>query len=254
MGACDGDCYTSACPDLVDPTTWDVIRRVVFKYLDGGEWVRRPVTDETCFYRKVVDWVERLNNWSDTWGGAGMNTLEWIGHAGGYACHDYSCHNKGRALDVNRIQWNGVACDIYGRDWNSDNRTKRRRYLAVDACCRWHFKYVLDGWYNAQHANHIHVDDARAPVLDKNHESDVVFVQAVCNNFNGAGLTIDGDWGPATQEAWRDLNNAWRYDTRTCDPFTTVSGYRQWLNYVMAHGFADAAARDAIYTTSECYG
>jgi len=106
----------------------------------------------------------------------------------------------------------------------------------------------------AQYASHIHVEDDRDPVLSKVSASDTVFVQAVCNSFNSAGLAIDGDWGSATQAAWQDLNDAWRYDTSTCDPFTSVSAYRQWLNYVMAHGFADAKAADAIYTASDCYG
>jgi hypothetical protein len=139
---------------------------------------------------------------------------------------------------------------MYGGDYNAGDRTVRRRYIAVDASCRRYFKYTLDGWYNPDHTNHIHVDLHTVPVFSKDSISDTGFIQAVCNNFDGAGLEIDGVWGPKTQDAWRDVNDAWRYNG--CDPFSNEVATAEWCNFVMAHGFADEPASAAILRSPLC--
>ncbi len=253
MGACDGGCYTTTCPSLVNPKEFDAIDGTPLKKLQNGSWVQGKVTEESCFYDILVSWIQTLRFFSSAYGGSGLSTLKWVGNAGGRVCKSTSsCHNKGRALDLSKVVWNGVTVDMYGGDHASTNRTKRRRYLAVDACCRRYFKYTLDGWYDAAHSGHIHVDNDRVPVLDKQSESDTKFVQAVCNNFNGAGLAIDGVWGQRTQDAWVALNRAWDYRLTKCDPFTTEVAYSDWCNYVMAHGFRDAGANSAVYRSQLC--
>jgi hypothetical protein len=127
-------------------------------------------------------------------------------------------------------------------------------YLAVDASGRRYFKYTLNGWYgnlvSDNHVFHIHVEDHATSVLDKSKIADVSFVQAVCNNFNGAGLKIDGVWGPATRDAFRAINNAWSFSANTCDPETSSSAWFEWNNLVMKHGFSDRAA--GAYTSIIC--
>jgi hypothetical protein len=138
--------------------------------------------------------------------------------------------------------------NIYGHDHASGDKTRRRRYLAVDASCRRYFDSTLDGWYNADHRNHIHMDNHKTPHLDRDSRSDTVFVQAVCNNFNSAGLAIDGSWGPATQDAFEKINREWGYP-QDCNPAWNEGHWREWCAQVMRHGFNDVTAG---YYNSSC--
>lgn len=242
-------CSDSTTCGMNDPKTFDAIDRTPIKYGWPGNYSRINVRAERTFYQLLVDWIQPLRYFSDAFGGNGMDDLRWIGHVGAYYCKE-GCHGRGRAIDLNRIQWNGVAVNMYGGDHNSSDRKVRRRYLAVDASCRRFFKYTLDGWYNADHRNHIHADNHTAPILSRSSVSDTGFVQAVCNNFSGAGLNVDGSWGSATQNAWQDLNDAWGYNG--CDPFANEVSYAEWCNFVMAHGFADASASDRVYRSVLC--
>jgi hypothetical protein len=201
---------------------------------------------ERTFYDKCVEWRDTLELESAAHGNSHYNKLEMIGHIGFFVSKYNSCHCIGKAFDLTKVKWNGVDSEPCDGDHASPFRTQRRRYLAVDASLRKHFKWVLDGWYDALHANHIHAS-AHYPlqstiVLDKNSQSDTVFVQAVCNNFNGANLVIDGIWGPATGAAFNDINLDWDFSVAACDPFTSHDAYVDWLHRVMIAGFADISA------------
>jgi hypothetical protein len=201
---------------------------------------------ERTFYDKCVEWRDTLELESSAHGNSDYNTLEMIGHIGFFVSKYNSCHCIGKAFDLTKVRWNGVDSEPCDGDHASNSRTKRRRYLAVDASLRKHFKWVLDGWYDLPHTSHIHAS-AHYPVqstivLDKNSESDTVFVQAVCNNFDGGGLVIDGIWGNATDSAFNDINLAWDFSVAACDPFTSHDAYVDWLHRVMAAGFADVGA------------
>jgi hypothetical protein len=242
-------CSGSTTCGMNDPKTFDAIGPTPIKYGSPGDYTRKEIRCERKLYTELVDWLATLKQYSTVFGGWGMNEVKYLGHVGAYVCKP-GCHGVGQAFDINRIQWNGVATDMYGGDHNAGDRTVRRRYIAVDASCRRYFKYTLDGWYNPDHTNHIHVDLHTVPVFSKDSISDTGFIQAVCNNFDGAGLEIDGVWGPKTQDAWRDVNDAWRYNG--CDPFSNEVATAEWCNFVMAHGFADEPASAAILRSPLC--
>lgn len=195
--------------------------------------------------------MQRLKDESDLHGDSAYNSLNWLAHIGMFTCKA-GCHGQGKAIDIRRIKWNGTDCCPGGGDHAASSRTVRRRYLAVDATLRMYFKFVLDGWFTTatcgaddnSHTNHFHAETHFAVsdiVLDKGACSDTVFIQAVCNNFNGAGLTIDGDWGPLTQAAWDDINNAWGWGG--CgSPFSSHTAYEKWLHRVVYAGFSDVGA------------
>ena len=233
-------CSGSQTCGMENPKTFDGIDGTPIKYGSPGNYRRIEIQAETAFHTRMKNWVGTLRLFSRTYGPPAFNELQWLGHAGAYVCKD-GCHGQGRAFDLNYVKWNSYALNIFGGAHASAARGVRRRYLAVDASCRRWFKYTLNGWY-PNHHNHIHFDNHTAPVLSKTSTSDVRFVQAVCNNFNFAGLTIDGNWGPATQRAWQKINNKFAYEPTTYRPFSSVSGYAVWLNLVMKHGFKNVPA------------
>jgi len=71
------------------------------------------------------------------------------------------------------------------------------------------FDTVITFGYDAAHEDHIHFDngDLLHPI-DDNFRSDGCIVQMACNYLNGASLTIDGNWGSSTENAFNDLRSA----------------------------------------------
>ena len=157
----------------------------------------------------------------------------YVATAGAYVNRP-GAHGLGRAFDLDVVRWRNRTSAPYWGHHRSPSGADRRRYLAVDALLRRRFKYVLDGWFNAAHTNHIHVDDlGGALVLSKRFRSDTVFVQAVCNNFLGTRLLIDGLWGPATERAFGET----RRRLRVAGPMVSSSWrWRAWLYRVAVHG------------------
>lgn len=262
--ACSGTCWSNDCESerpWNNPKSFNDINGTPIKEWDGNSWVLHTDRAETCFYNQLVDWIQDLRYFSSVYGNSNFNTLEFLGDAGAGVCkpdNATSCHDRGRAYDLEHVRFNGYNVKIYTEyDWQSPERSRRRRYLAVDAVCRMHFKYVLDGWYgnwnNDNHVFHIHMEDRFNTVLDKDSHSDTLFVKAVCNNFNGAGLNLgNADWTTATQDAWRDLNRAMGFRPADCDVFTNEIAYQDWLRHVAAMGFWDAGASAQIYRSPLC--
>jgi hypothetical protein len=235
---------------IANEVTYDSIQAIPLKYWNGSNWVQQNVRTTSGFRDRLIEWKDSLKFFSDNFAAGWFDTLQWIGHLGTYNCKN-GCHGLGRAIDIAFVQWNGYAVNIRTGAHASGDRTMRRRYLAIDAICRKYFRYTLDGWYNSDHYNHIHVDNDNAPVFSKSSESDTKFIQAVCNNFNGAGLTIDGVWGTNTQNAWSNINNAWSYNTSVCNAFSVAADTAEWCHQVARHGFDDVGAGKYL---SKCYG
>ncbi|MDJ0771426.1 MAG: hypothetical protein QNJ12_21750 [Ilumatobacter sp.] len=186
------------------------------------------------FYNKLVYWKRNTEWAANNYGNYG--TITWMASAGFYV-NKGGQHGAGTAMDLDRIRWSSgkISSPYYGHHATS-SLTLRRRYYALDACCRRYFRWVLDGYYPG-HADHIHADFAALPTkFSKSSTSDTRFIQAVCNNFNSAGISVDGVWGPNTQAA---------YDAATAkigvtgDPFTSSTKTRLWCWEVVKHGFAN---------------
>ena len=126
---------------------------------------------------------------------------------------------------------------MIGQDWRSGDGALRKRYYAVDATLRAHFRWSLDHTYNAAHADHIHSDFGGLPVvLGTGSSSDVGWVQRALNEFQGAGLAEDDIWGPLTNGAFQTSRQ--RLGVTAGNPHTETASYRAWLDAVARKGFA----------------
>lgn len=78
-----------------------------------------------------------------------------------------------------------------------------RRYWGFAAICRANSSFVLHGFYNAEHEDHIHQDNMVSIAFDPNSETGVTLVQAVLNTIFGQspGAPIDGHYGNDTKAA-----------------------------------------------------
>lgn len=186
------------------------------------------------FYDRLVLWIRDLRSLS-----SGYGTLNYLVSAGFYV-NKSGQHGAGTAMDLDYVNWSsGTVCSPLDRHHASGTLAVRRRYLAVDAVCRRRFRYVLDGWYDSAHVDHIHSDFGGLPaVCVKSSSSDTKFVQAMCNDFMGSGLAVDGIWGSLTQSAF---NTAKSRLGVTGDPHTSSSAWMGMLSGVAQDGFANRA-------------
>jgi hypothetical protein len=225
-----------------------------FDHLDGvplGYWrwkdgtagrrvERRTFYATHDFHRRLVVWVRDLKDVSLRYGGlVGMDRLVT---AGTYVNKPLE-HGKGMAFDLDQVRWSNGVVTPYAREHASANLATRRRYLAVDAVSRRHFHWVLDGGFNADHADHLHLDTAGGTlVCDRTARSDTAFVQQVVNAFQGGRLAVDGAWGPGTQQAFDESR---RRLAIVGDPHTTPAVWQHWLLRVASCGFAGVAFSQA---------
>lgn len=163
---------------------------------------------------------------------ASYGGLVYFGTAGAYV-NKPKFHGMGRAFDLDNVRWRNVSCTPLRGHHIHRYRIVRRRYIGVDAVARRWFKYVLDGWYNGAHRDHLHFDDGGgALVFNVSYRSDVVFVQAAANAMMNAGLVVDGIYGPKTNRAFRTMKNRLDIPHRVS---TDVAAYRRFLARLARH-------------------
>lgn len=154
-----------------------------------------------------------------------------------------SWHNAGRAFDLARLRLGGdveVTCRYdQWRDLSGDPLTEARRgYWAVAASLHKHFAYVLTYLYNAQHHNHIHIDNGRSgsemSLFSGRSPAQIQAVQGICRYLWDAPMEITGAYDRATREAVAKIIG----DLPTGDGLTEdLSDQRTWA------AFLDASVR-----------
>lgn len=187
-----------------------------------------------AYYDQLVNWIRDLRSLSSAYG-----SVTYLVSAGFYV-NKPGQHGAGTAMDLDHVEWSsGTVCTPLDRHHSSGDPALRKRYLAVDAVCRRRFHWVLDGWYNAAHQDHIHADFGGLPVnCRKSATSDTFYVQAMCNNFRNAGLAVDGIWGPRTQAAFDGAKAALGV---VGDPHTSTGVWQSMLSSIAQHGFANTS-------------
>lgn len=195
---------------------------------------RRTFASTNQFHDRLVGWVRDLRTLAEAHGG--LRSMQRIVSAGAYV-NKPGQHGLGQAIDIDEVRWANGAITPYRREHLSRDRAVARRYLALDAVCRRHFRWVLDGGYNAAHADHLHLDfGGGAPRCDKASRSDTAFVQMACNAHMGSGLRVDGVWAERTQAAFAESRRRLQVGG---DPHRVTADWRAWLGRVAACGFAD---------------
>lgn len=205
-----------------------------FRWTDGTAGRNPRQLTFACtnaFYSRLVAWIRDLRKLSAAGGLTGLNRIVT---AGAYV-NKPGQHGMGQAIDVDEVRWGNWTISPYARHHAHSNIAAVRRYLALDAVCRRHFRWVLDAGYNAAHQDHLHLDFGGGAVrLAKSSRSDTAFVQMACNAHMGSGLKVDGVWGAKTQSAFelsrRRLNIGG-------DPFNNTGHYQAWLGEVARCGF-----------------
>jgi hypothetical protein len=200
----------------------------------GQRTEHQTFASTVAFHQRLVVWRRDLADLAQRFGG--LTGMDRIVTAGTFVDKPGQ-HGLGQAFDLDQVRWANGTITPYWREHASPHGRPVRRYLALDAVCRRHFRWVLDGRYNAAHEDHLHLDFGGGPVgLDRTSRSETVFVQQVLNQHQGAGLAYDGQWGGRTQAAFDESCRRLRIKG---SPLTSADAWREWLFRVASCGFAD---------------
>lgn len=129
-----------------------------------------------------------------------------------------SYHHKNRAFDLD-----GLVMDA--GNWVADTFPERPLlYLAIESILRRHFGTVLAYDYNADHEDHFHFDNGRAPGFKNLAKSHVIYLQNALFFVYDIPVGRDGVWGPETSGASTDLRN-----NLGIGPFSTLANWMKFL-------------------------
>lgn len=120
-----------------------------------------------------------------------------------------SWHNTGRAFDLCALVSGGTVLASMRRDqWpNPNDPALLRPYWGVAASLHLHFAYVLTYLYDANHSNHIHIDNSvsgtGASTFTGRSKVQNQAVQAISTQVWGRPTPSNGSWDSATQREVR---------------------------------------------------
>lgn len=180
--------------------------------LAGLPLVYEPDQRQSAFRFDAAFFV-RLEGWASGLGDvlpSAPTTLTTYGSwtDGGTACDSW--HHAGRAFDLAGVRLaDGTEVSCRWDRWRDLEGTAlalaRRRYWTLAAGLHQRFAYVLTYLYDAQHANHIHVDNGRSGNADSTFSSrsgvQVHVVQALCSYVWDDPVELTGTWDTPTQDA-----------------------------------------------------
>ena len=203
-------------------------------YDRGGSRIRPTFRCSRDFHASLTAWVHMFQAASYR---AGLGRIVLLVTAG-FFVNKAGEHGRGNAGDLDLVVWEGGReCRPIRGDHASLQQWRRRRYLGTEGTIRQHFRWVLNGHY-PNHADHFHFDTSGLPVrLSVGSKSDTLFIQAVCNDFNGAELVVDGVWGPKTRTAFDALLSA--RSLRQLQPLADPGDYKQFLRVVTHCGLTN---------------
>jgi hypothetical protein len=237
MGHCSG--YSAISRDYLGNTAWYLGHRTAYNSNGTGIHGGRHVEHFNSTFATACDnWAVSLNSIAQAYSG---RSIAWIGDVGVGVCKT-GYHGQARAMDLTHIRFsNGSFVDM-NYSWRSARTlAERRLYVATAAQCRRYVGTVLTCWYNADHENHIHMDNGTAVTyLRTGVTTDTTLVQASCNFLNGESLAVDGAWGPLTDAAYGRLLT--KFNMNCLNPKTTTSHAQTFLLYIARHGYANATA------------
>jgi hypothetical protein len=134
---------------------------------------------------------------AELWRVCGHGPAEVVTSAGAWTDKPGN-HGRGRAFDLDGIFW---ADRTFVTLHDGFNGRDRKFYFGVECVIRKHFGQVLDYFYNADHRDHFHFDDAVAVGFRQGSFATVSFLQGALRFVHGIPVGLDGRWGPKTRDA-----------------------------------------------------
>jgi len=134
----------------------------------------------------------------------------WI--SGGPRCDSW--HHSGRAFDLSRLrlapgQFLSARYDQWRTTSGAALQRHLRDYWGLAASLHQHFAFVLTYLYNAQHHNHVHIDNGRSgnqlATFSSRSRVQVQAVQGMLTYLWDRPVGLTGAWDGATRRAVRQV-------------------------------------------------
>lgn len=171
---------------------------------------RAPIafTFEDEFFGQLTTWRNRLGSYvPSSWGGDPSRIYSY----GAYV-NKPGYHGRGRAFDIASVYFTTRRGTLVKRfdcrydQWRrSSSRARiREHYWALAASLHHRFRHVLTYLYDADHYNHIHVDNAvygryQDAMFSPSSSSQVQHVQACCRYVWDLSTSITSKWNAQTR-------------------------------------------------------
>ena len=194
--------YAAVTRNYLYTASYDLRYRTGFSGLVGVHSGQHSLHFNSTFWSQCGEIIRQLET-------RVPNTIDFVGDIGAGVCKS-GYHGSARALDVSQIRYTDGTYIDTNASWRGGT-ADIRRYVGLAAQCRIVVGTVLTAWYNADHQNHIHIDNGTGFVpIRTTARSDTTLIQAACNYLNGETLSIDGAWGPLTEAAYGRLRSRLR--------------------------------------------
>ena len=183
------------------------------------------------------DFIGKMDRFfADLWQTCPFGTAEVITSAGAWV-EKPGQHGRGRAFDLDGIFWRGKTFVTLHDGFNGRDR---KFYFAVESVLRRHFGQNLNYFYNADHRDHFHFDDAVGVGFRSGSRSTVLFVQGALRFIHGETIAVDGRWGPNSRGAAERVLRA----AGISGTLAEAGVWRDFLGHSARVGFG--AAEDAV--------
>lgn len=155
----------------------------------------------------------------------------------------YGLHNYGRAFDIREVWFKNSGTETRRFDlrydvWRDKSTMTwwRKRYWGVLGSLHYRFRHVLSYLDNAQHHDHVHVDDAVYSLIGDSRfycssTTQTLFVQAACTWVWGEPTARDGSYG----EDRRVSHNLLRRLSLSGYLHNSPSNWRNFCKYTYFH-------------------
>ena len=195
----------------------------------AGAPLRYEVTGAPQDFRADPRFIDLLEEWAAHWVTvSGLGPLREVSTYGAFVDKCDSWHAAGRAFDFAELVHEGgrVSCryDVWG-----DDPAELTGYWRLATSVASRFTYTLTYRYNAQHHNHIHIDNGvngyEAASFRERSGTQVDLVQGVLRHVFGRDVEPSGSYDDQTRSAVRAVQR----ELGITDPLATADGWREFL-------------------------
>lgn len=195
----------------------------------GGAPLAYAETGNRQAFNADPRFIGLLRQWAGEWVAlAALGPLTEVSTFGAHVDKCPSLHARGRAFDFAGLTHEAGNVSCRYDEWGEDP-ARRREYWRLAASLSSRFTYTLTYAYNAQHHNHIHVDNGvngyDDPVFQSSSRAQTQVVQGVLRHVFNAPVTISGDYDPGTVDAVREVQRSAGITAR----LATTEGWRAFL-------------------------
>lgn len=191
----------------------------------GYEVDRTPTT-----MRSDPAFLERLELWAADWAAlSGLGAIREVWSYGAYVDKCSSFHQAGRAFDFGEVVHEGGAVSCRYDTWDPGSSTQLRDYWRLAASLHLHFAHTLTYLYNAQHHNHIHVDNSvsgdELSRFSARSGVQVQLVQSALRHVHGRDVEDTGDYDGQTKAELRVVQQ----ELGISRPLADAEGWQEFL-------------------------